>query len=83
MPTHHGDVSKVQHQYYSPDALRDIPGYVKFLQDAVASKLMLGKFETVNLTEECSAIIQRKLSTKQKDPGRFTLSFKIGEHVLM
>ena len=29
--------------------------------------------ETVMLTEECSAILQRKLPTKMKDPGSFTL----------
>ena len=33
----------------------------------------MADFETVNLTEECSAILQRKLPQKLKDPGSFTI----------
>ena len=36
------------------------------------------KFKTVNLIEECSAIIQKKLSQKLKDPGSFTIPCTIG-----
>ncbi|XP_057803419.1 uncharacterized protein LOC131018727 [Salvia miltiorrhiza] len=41
-------------------------------------KKKLGEFETVRLNEECSAIRQRKLPAKVKDPGSFTLSCIIG-----
>ena len=35
-------------------------------------------FETVNLTKECSAILQRKLPQKLKDPSSFTIPCTIG-----
>ncbi|KAH6761031.1 hypothetical protein C2S51_017980 [Perilla frutescens var. frutescens] len=60
------------------DALRDMPGYAKFLKDVVSKKRKLGKFETVNLSEECNAVLQRKLPLKQKDPGSFTIACVIG-----
>ncbi|MCI28191.1 hypothetical protein A2U01_0049391, partial [Trifolium medium] len=34
--------------------------------------------ETINLTEDRSTILQRKLPQKQKDPGRFTIPCSIG-----
>jgi len=61
------------------DALRNMPGYMKFLKDALASKKKLGKFEKITLSEECSAVLQRKLPLKQKDPGSFTLECEIAE----
>ncbi|XP_057780767.1 uncharacterized protein LOC130999277 [Salvia miltiorrhiza] len=60
------------------DALRDMPGYAKFLKDAVSNKKKLGKYETINLSEECSAVLQRKLPLKQKDPGSFTIACMMG-----
>ncbi|XP_022880738.1 uncharacterized protein LOC111398009 [Olea europaea var. sylvestris] len=44
--------------------------YAKFLKDILSNKRKLGDHETVMLTEECSARIQRKLPPKLKDPGR-------------
>ena len=43
------------------DALEQKPSYVKFMKDILSQKRRLADFETVNLTEECSAILQRKL----------------------
>ena len=43
------------------DALEQIPSYVKFMKDILSQKRRLADFETVNLTKECSAILQRKL----------------------
>ena len=43
------------------DALEQMPSYVKFMKDIVSKKRRLADFKTVNLTEECSAILQRKL----------------------
>ena len=54
------------------DALEQMPSYVKFMKDILSQKRRLADFETVNLTEECSAILQRKLPQKLKDPGSFT-----------
>ncbi|KAL1559149.1 hypothetical protein AAHA92_09523 [Salvia divinorum] len=58
-----------------------MPNYAKFLKDVVAKKRKLGKYETVGLIENCSAIIQNGLPTKQKDPGSFTLSCILGNNV--
>ena len=42
------------------DALEQMPNYVKFMKDVMSKKRRLEDYETVKLTEECSAIIQRK-----------------------
>ena len=55
------------------DALEQMPSYVKFMKDILSQKRRLSDFKTVNLTEECSAILQRKLLQKLKDPGSFTI----------
>ena len=39
------------------------------------------EYETIALTEECSAIIQKKLPQKLKDPGSFTIPCTIGNAV--
>ena len=40
------------------DALEQMPSYVKFMKEILSNKRRLSDFETVNLTEECSAILQ-------------------------
>ena len=59
------------------DALEQMHNYVKFMKDILSRKRRLLEFETVNLTEECSAILQRKLPQKLKDPDSFTIPYKI------
>ena len=39
----------------------------------MAKKRKLDDYKIVKLTEECSAILQRKLPQKVKDLGRFTI----------
>ena len=63
------------------DALEQMPSYVKFMKDILSQKRRLAHFETVNLTEECSAILQRKLPQKLKDPGSFTIPYTIGNAI--
>ena len=63
------------------DALEQMPSYVKFMKDILSQKRRLTDFETVNLTEECSAILQRKLPQKLKDPGSFTIPCTIGNAI--
>ena len=60
------------------DALEQMPSYVKFMKDILSQKRRLVDFETVNLTEECSAILHRKLPQKLKDPASFTIPCTIG-----
>ena len=63
------------------DALEQMPSYVKFMMYILSRKRRLTDFETVNLTEECSAILQRKLLQNLKDPGSFTIPCTIGNAI--
>ena len=58
-----------------------MPSYVKFMKDILSKKRRLSDFETVNLTEECNAILQRKLQQKLKDLGNFTIPYTIGNSI--
>ncbi|PON51069.1 Aspartic peptidase domain containing protein [Parasponia andersonii] len=55
-----------------------MPSYVKFMQEILSNKRKLEEYETVALTEECSAILQKKLPPKLKEPGNFTIPCTIG-----
>ncbi|XP_062075080.1 uncharacterized protein LOC133779099 [Humulus lupulus] len=50
------------------EALEKMPSYVQFMKDILSKKRKIGEYETVALTEECSAILQRKLPQKLRDP---------------
>ena len=63
------------------DSLEQMPGYVKFMKDILSRKRRLLDFETVNLIEECSAILKRKLPHKLNDLGSFTIPCKIGNSI--
>jgi hypothetical protein len=41
-----------------------MPSYAKFMKELLHKKMKLQEDETVALTKECSAIIQRKLPQK-------------------
>ena len=58
-----------------------MPGYVKFMKDVLSKKRKLGDYETVALLEECSAILQKKLPPKLKDPVSFTIPCAIGSAI--
>ena len=62
-------------------ALEQMPSYVKFMKDILSRKRRLSEFETVNLIEECSAILHRKLPHKLKDSGSFIIPCKIGNWI--
>ena len=53
------------------DALENMSSYVKFMKKILENKKKLGEYETIALTEECSAILQKKLPPKLKDLGQF------------
>ncbi|XP_073137086.1 uncharacterized protein [Henckelia pumila] len=57
---------------------KSMPHYDKFMKDVMARKRNIEEFETVKLTEECSAILQKKFPQKLKDPGSFTIPCIIG-----
>ena len=55
------------------DVLEQMLSYVKFMKYILSKKRRFLDFEIVNLIEEFSAILQRKLQQKLKDPGSFTI----------
>ncbi|XP_057989058.1 uncharacterized protein LOC110659145 [Hevea brasiliensis] len=55
-----------------------MPSYLKFLKEILSKKRRLEDYEIVALTEECSAILQNKLSPKLKDLGSFSIPCLIG-----
>ncbi|XP_020259787.1 uncharacterized protein LOC109836335 [Asparagus officinalis] len=48
------------------EVISRMPSYAKFLKEILSNKRKLDDYATVALTEECSAIIQNKLSPKLK-----------------
>ncbi|XP_062075563.1 uncharacterized protein LOC133779641 [Humulus lupulus] len=61
------------------EALEQMPSYVKFMKEILSNKRKMGDYKIVALTEECSAILQRKLPKKLRDPWSFTIPCTIGE----
>ncbi|XP_022863452.1 uncharacterized protein LOC111383569 [Olea europaea var. sylvestris] len=59
-------------------ALEQMPNYAKFMKEVMSNKRKLEEYETVKLTEECNAILQKKLPQKRKDQGSFTIPCTIG-----
>ncbi|XP_058003730.1 uncharacterized protein LOC131180131 [Hevea brasiliensis] len=47
--------------------------------DAISQMPSLEDYETVALTEECSALLQNKLPPKLKDPGSFSIPCHVGD----
>ncbi|XP_042016168.1 uncharacterized protein LOC121764154 [Salvia splendens] len=56
------------------EALQEMPTYAKFPKDVLFKKKKWFDYETVNISENCSAIIQKKLPAKLKDPENFNIS---------
>jgi hypothetical protein len=49
------------------------------MKDILSKRRRLGEFELGELSEECSAVVQRNLPQKLKDPGSFTIPCMLGE----
>lgn len=60
------------------DAIKQVPRYAKFLKELCTNKRKLRGNETVNMSENVSAVLQKKLPPKCKDPGVFTIPCKLG-----
>ncbi|XP_073152872.1 uncharacterized protein [Henckelia pumila] len=52
--------------------------YSKFIKEVMSKKIRLRENEVVNLNEECSFVLQKKMPQKLKDPGSFTIHCSIG-----
>ncbi|KAI3461585.1 hypothetical protein Pfo_018248, partial [Paulownia fortunei] len=72
------DNIETQLGHLASNALEQMANYAKFMKNVMSRKRRLVEFEIVNLTEECSAILQKKLPQKLKDQGSFTISCTIG-----
>ncbi|KAK5835774.1 hypothetical protein PVK06_011481 [Gossypium arboreum] len=55
-----------------------MPTYAKFLKELLTNKRKFEELSTIELNEECLAILQNKLPTKLKDLGSFTIPCLIG-----
>ena len=57
-----------------------MPNYAKFLKDILSKKKKIAEEGVVSLTVTCSAVIQKSLPAKMKDPGSFTIPCTIGKY---
>ncbi|XP_027183921.1 uncharacterized protein LOC113782214 [Coffea eugenioides] len=60
------------------DAIKQVPKYAKFLRDLCVNRRRLRGDERVIMGENVSAVLQRKLPPKCRDPGGFTVPCRIG-----
>ncbi|XP_020209235.1 uncharacterized protein LOC109794168, partial [Cajanus cajan] len=60
------------------EALEQMPSYARFMKELLTKKRKLSEDGTVELEAGCSAIIQKSLPQKSRDPGSFTLPVTIG-----
>ncbi|XP_040947357.1 uncharacterized protein [Gossypium hirsutum] len=70
---------KVQVNVPLIDAIKQVPRYAKFLKELCTSKRKLSGNEISSLCENVSAVFRKKLPTKCKDPGIFSIPCKIGD----
>ncbi|TYG79931.1 hypothetical protein ES288_D02G176800v1, partial [Gossypium darwinii] len=70
---------KVQVNIPLIDAIKQVPRYAKFLKELCTSKRKLIGNEKISLGENVSAVFQKKLPTKCKDPGMFSIPCQIGD----
>ncbi|XP_024171648.1 uncharacterized protein LOC112177598 [Rosa chinensis] len=63
------------------ELIRQMPVYAKFLKDLCTHKRKINNDERFEICEEVSAILQRRIPPKLKDPESFIISCTIGEKV--
>ncbi|XP_057739690.1 uncharacterized protein LOC130956697 [Arachis stenosperma] len=64
------------------EVLEQMPLYAKFLKELINKKRSWLEKETILLTEECRALIQKGLPPKLEDPGSFFLPCTIGNIII-
>ena len=57
-----------------------MPNYAKFMKDILRKKKKIAEEGVVSLTATCSAVIQKSLPAKMKDPDSFTIPCTIGKY---
>ncbi|KAJ9185398.1 hypothetical protein P3X46_005037 [Hevea brasiliensis] len=73
------EIEEKEEKYIPPDPYKPQLPFPQRFHKAKLDRQKLEDHETVALTEECSAILQRKLPSKLKDPGSFSIPCHIGE----
>ncbi|CAN6557506.1 unnamed protein product [Malus baccata var. baccata] len=78
---------KVQVNIPLLDTIKQVPRYAKFLKELCTTRRRISNKEVVQVSENVSAVLQRKLPPKCKDPGSFTIPCVIGntkfEHAML
>ncbi|CAN6583782.1 unnamed protein product [Malus baccata var. baccata] len=69
---------KVQVNIPLLDAIKQVLRYAKFLKELCTTRKRISTKEVVKVAKNVSAILQRKLPPKCKDPGSFTIPCVIG-----
>jgi len=59
------------------EALTQMPKYAKFLKDLLTNKRKLEESTAVVLDANCSAVLQKNMPSKKKDPGSFIIPCNI------
>ena len=62
------------------EAITQMPNYAKFLKYILSKKKKIDEEGIVSLTVTCSAVFQKSLPAKMKDPGSFTIPCSIGKY---
>ena len=57
-----------------------MPNYAKFLNDILSKKKKIAEEGVVSLTATCSAVIQKSLPSKMKNPDSFSIPCTIGKY---
>lgn len=60
------------------DAIKQVSRYAKFLKNLCTNKRKLAEYEKISVGKNISAVLQKKLPSKCKDQGMFSISCKIG-----
>ncbi|KAM1610502.1 hypothetical protein ACFXTN_020897 [Malus domestica] len=69
---------KVQVNIPFLDAIKQVPRYAKFFKELCTTRKRISSKEIVKVSENVSAVLQRKLPTKCKDLDSFTIPCVIG-----
>ncbi|XP_062025882.1 uncharacterized protein LOC133742218 [Rosa rugosa] len=70
---------KVQVNMPLIECIKQVPKYAKFLKELCTTRRQTRLKEVVKMSETVSAVIQRKLPPKLKDPGSFSVPCIIGD----
>ncbi|CAN6716300.1 unnamed protein product [Malus baccata var. baccata] len=74
---------KVQVNIPLLDAIKQVPKYDKFLKELCTTRKRISSKEVVKVSENVSAVLQRKLPTKCNDPGSFTIPCVIADFYVL